>query len=257
MSDANHEDLSLAIRSVRAAASLLRSKPQGKATVDAIIGREWKVRADRDLEAVILQVLMEGSKYPVLTEESGHRAGVGERQWLVDPLDGSANFSRGLPFYAISVGLWQGTLPLLGAVLEIPTERLFCGIVGKGAWCNDEPIWRSPEECPLPAQSIFCTGLPIGLDHSVKELHGLVEPLRRFGKTRMLGSAALMLCYVASGQADSYWERQIALWDVGAALAIVRAAGGCTRIGEVGETWRLDVEAAGREELLMSEVIRR
>jgi hypothetical protein len=85
MSDANHEDLSLAIRSVRAAASLLRSKPQGKATVDAIIGREWKVRADRDLEAVILQVLMEGSKYPVLTEESGHRAGVGERQWLVDP----------------------------------------------------------------------------------------------------------------------------------------------------------------------------
>jgi fructose-1,6-bisphosphatase/inositol monophosphatase family enzyme len=66
-----------------------------------------------------------------------------------------------------------------------------------------------------------------------------------------------MLCYVASGQADSYWERQIALWDVGAALAIVQAAGGCARIGEVGETWRLDVEAAGREELLMSEVIRR
>ncbi len=257
MTDHNQEDLTLAILAVRTGASLLKTASRSMSRIEESIGREWKVCADHEIEGAILRVLQDGSNYPILSEETGELSGVGKRKWLVDPLDGSANFSRGLPFYAISVGLWQGTLPLLGAVLEIPTERLFCGIVGKGAWCNDEPIWRSPEECPLPAQSIFCTGLPIGLDHSVKELHGLVEPLRRFGKTRMLGSAALMLCYVASGQADSYWERQIALWDVGAALAIVRAAGGCTRIGEVGETWRLDVEAAGREELLMSEVIRR
>jgi len=254
MSHTNRRDLALAVRAVRAAEVLVGSNNLVKRTVDAIVGREWKVRADRDLEKVILQVLKEGSDYPILSEESGVLAGDGERQWLVDPLDGSANFTRELPLCAISVGLWQSGRPLLGVVLEIPAGRLLCGIVGEGAWCDEAPIRRRAAECPNPAKAILCTGLPAGLDHSPEQLQALVGAFQHFGKTRMLGSAALMLCYVASGRCDSYWERRIALWDVGAALAIVQASGGAIRIGEVAPDHRLDVEAAGWESLLVSEV---
>ncbi len=250
------EELSLAVRSIRAAASMLENGSYGAPQVDIIGGREWKIQADRDLEEEILRVLRRGSTYPILTEESGRLAGKGDRYWVVDPLDGSANFVRNLPFYAISVGLWQDKSPLIGAVLEVPTGRLFRGISGQGAWCDDKPIYRCPENCPPLAQSILCTGLPVGFDHSVEELQRLIKPFQHYGKTRMLGSAALMLCYVASGQVDSYFERGIALWDVGAALAIVLGAGGCIRIGEIREEWRLDIEAAGSEDLLMSNVVR-
>jgi myo-inositol-1(or 4)-monophosphatase len=219
-----------------------------------VVDREWKIRADRKLEKVILQVLTEGSDYPILSEESGVLAGDGERQWLVDPLDGSVNFSRELPFSAISVGLWENGHPSLGVVLEIPARRLFSGIVDKGAWCDDIPIWRSASSCPIPSEAILCTGLPVGLNHTVEQFQVLFSAYQLFGKTRMLGSAALMLCYVASGKCDSYWERRIALWDVGAALAIVKAAGGAIRVGEVAGDYRLDVEAAGCESLLVSEV---
>ncbi len=254
MSDANHEDLSLAIRSVRAAASLLRSKPHDKATVDAIIGREWKVRADREIEKAILEVLQEGSDYPILSEESGDLIGIGKRKWLVDPLDGTANFSRGLPLYAISVGLWESGRPLLGVVLEMPSERLFYGIVNRGAWCDNDAIQRDSKSSPAALKAILCTGLPAGMNHSAEEFQALISVFGHFGKIRMLGSAALMLCYVASGQVDSYWERQIALWDVGAALAIVQAAGGVIEFSEPDNNNRLEVKAAACEHLLVSKV---
>ena len=63
-----------------------------------------------------------------------------------------------------------------------------------------------------------------------------------------------MLCFVASGKCDSYWESQIGLWDVGAALAIVKAAGGVIKLGSIGDNHRVDVEAAASVPLLAGEI---
>ena len=76
----------------------------------------------------------------------------------------------------------------------------------------------------------------------------------QFGKVRMLGSAALMLCYVASGRCDSYWERQIRLWDVAAGLAIVVSAGGQFKLGDISEDFKVDVEAACAASLFASRI---
>jgi myo-inositol-1(or 4)-monophosphatase len=254
VSQYNKKDLELATQSIQAARSRLDTGSAEDGFLENIDGREWKIRVDRELESVILKVLQEGSDYPVLSEESGILTGRGSRQWIVDPLDGSVNFFREVPMYCISVGLWENQSPLLGAVLEIPGNRLFSGIVGVGAWCNGKPIERKIEAPDKPSEALLCTGFPAEFEHSQENIQTLLTACESFGKVRMLGSAALMLCYVASGRCDSYWERQIALWDIGAALAIVQAAGGVTRFGKISGNHRLDVEAASCESLLVSEV---
>jgi myo-inositol-1(or 4)-monophosphatase len=199
-------------------------------------------------------VLQEGSDYSILSEESGRLGGESDLQWIVDPLDGTTNFCLEVPFYCVSVGLWRNKSPLLGAVLEIPSNRLFTGIVGVGAWCNEIPIKVNIERPVDYSKAVFCTGLPVAFEYSKDNIQRLVTACRCFGKVRMLGSAALMLCYVASGRSDSYWESRIAVWDIGAGLAIVQAAGAATRVGEIGCDLRVDVEAARCESLLASEV---
>ena len=249
-----NNDLELAIQSVQAARLKLDTELTEARSLEKINGREWKIRADQELELAILKVLQQGSDYPILSEESGFIAGEGNRQWIVDPLDGSANFSRDLSFFCISVGLWEDDVPLLGAVLETSSNRFFTGIVGVGAWCNEDPIQPGNSAVTSASRAMFCTGLPAGFDHSPENIRTLIDACRNFSKIRMLGSAALMLCYVASGRCDSYWESRISLWDVGAALAIVKAAGGVTRLGRIDADHRLDVEAASRKSLLVSEV---
>jgi myo-inositol-1(or 4)-monophosphatase len=145
-------------------------------------------------------------------------------------------------------------VPILGAVLEISTGRCFSGIVGVGAWCD-----RVQFSCPRPIrdnanQGILGTVFPSGFDHSTENLVALMETTQLFGKTRLLGSAAMSLIYVATGRLDSYFEKRIALWDVGAGIAIVQTVGGVCVTGRLDDEFRLDVEAASCSELLASSV---
>ena len=249
-----HKELELAETTCKAAQARLAEMPCDATELDSSIGREWKVKADKLLESVIISNLRKGSDYPILSEESGVHKGAGEEYWIVDPLDGSANFSRGLPIYCISIGLWRDNQPILGAVLDPHNKQLFSGIVGDGAKCNGCEIQVRKGLDVDPLSSVLCTGLPAGFDHTNKDLNNIVSLIGRFGKVRMLGSAALMLCYVASGRCDSYWERQIRLWDVAAALAIVVSAGGQFNLGEIADDFRVDVEAASDASLLVSRI---
>jgi len=249
-----HKELELAETTCKAAQARLAEMPCDATELDSSIGREWKIKADKLLESVIISNLRKGSDYPILSEESGVHKGAGEEYWIVDPLDGSANFSRGLPIYCISIGLWKNNQPILGVVLDPYNEQLFSGIVGDGAKCNGCEIQVRKKIDLDPSSSILCTGFPAGLDHSKKNLDNIVSLISRFGKVRMLGSAALMLCYVASGRCDSYWERQIRLWDVAAGLAIVVSAGGQIKLSKISEDFRVDVEAACATRMLASRI---
>ena len=247
-------ELNLAEEAVNAAYSILEKNLYGSRVLEKIDGREWKIGADRKLELTIINVLQRGSSYPILAEESGLIAASGNRRWIVDPLDGSANYFRDIPFYSISVGLWENNHPVLGVVLDVTNKRLFKGVVNLGAWCDSSSIQVYREMSSTPISKILCTGFPAGFVQSDQNMHKLSTLCDRFGKVRMLGSAALMLCFVASGKCDSYWESQIGLWDVGAALAIVKAAGGVIRLGNIGDNYRVDVEAAASVALLAGEI---
>lgn len=182
--------------------------------------------ADEAAEAAVLAVLAERSPgVGVLAEESGRRAGSGDLEWCVDPLDGTTNFAHSFPFFATSVGLtWRG-LPLLGALAVPALRQFFWAAPGHGAWCNDTPMQVSGAE--LLGDSLLATGFAYDrhgrLDNNYAEFAWFTHRTRG---VRRPGAAAVDLAYVAAGQLDGYWERGLSPWDLAAGVALVELAGG-------------------------------
>ena len=215
----------MALAASMAAGACLSALESDRRVVLSDRGRDIKMQADRDAEKSILTHLS-ASGFPVLAEESGaHGDVLGSKPvWVVDPLDGTMNFSREIPFYGVSIALLVAGEPVLGVIHDVTRGETFSGIVGEGCWLNGAPVRVSA--LTNPAEAILATGLPTFRSHEAASLTNFVHDLRRFKKVRMLGSAALMLAYVAAGRIDAYGEDDIMLWDVAAGLALVRAAGG-------------------------------
>jgi len=238
--------LDAAVSAVRAAGALLldlHSRPLG---VVADFAHDIKLEADRRAEALILDTLADSFPLPVLTEESGEHGALDESSlmWVVDPLDGTFNYSRHMPLCCSSVGLWDRGEPVLGAIFNPFDGHLFAGVVGQGATLDGAPVRAS--SVAAPAQAALATGFPHHADHSPEALAAFVARVRAFKKIRMLGSAALMGAYTACGWLDAYEEDDIWLWDVAAAAAIARAAGAVVSVrpGSAGRWAREVVFAA-------------
>ncbi len=225
------EHLHLAARAAQAAGAHLRDALAREKTVLSNAGKDTKLQADRDAEALIFQFL-EDSPYAVVAEESGAHGDPGGAApwWAVDPLDGTVNFSRGIPVCCVSIGMLCGNEPWLGVIYDFNREELFTGAVGEGAWLNGEPIKVSPLE--EPEQAIFCTASPAVVDQAAMDRY--IEIGRRFKKIRMLGSAAIALAYVACGRVDVFMDEDLKIWDAAAGAALIRAAGGHVRLNENG-----------------------
>ncbi len=213
-------------------------------------GHDIKLRADQLAEERILSVLKERLPLPVLTEESGEHGAVAEtsRMWIVDPLDGTFNYSRGMPMCCSSVGLWENGQPVLGAVYNFFNDELFAGIVGRGAWLNGKPIAVSGVKAA--AKASLATGFPHHQNFDDAPLREFIGQVQDFKKIRMLGSAALMGAYVACGWLDAYVEEDVWLWDVAGAVAIAQAAGAAVNVrpGRAGR-WAREVVCAATPEL--------
>ena len=213
-------------------------------------GHDIKLKADQLAEERILRILQDRLPLPVLTEESGEHGELTEnsRMWVVDPLDGTFNYSRGMPLCCSSVGLWENGQPVLGAVYNFFHDELFTGIVGRGAWLNGKPIAVSGVK--TAAKAALATGFPHHQDFDAAPLREFVRQVQDFKKIRMLGSAALMGAYVACGWLDAYVEEDVWLWDIAGAVAIAQAAGAATAVrpGKAGR-WAREVVCAAAPEL--------
>lgn len=241
--------LKLAIDIAREAS--LSISPDSDRYISVNLERDTKLSGDMRLNRLIVRQLQEKSPYPVLSEEeeTSWRNSVQNKDclWIVDPLDGSLNFSRNIPLSCISIALWQGMQPLLGVIYDFNREEMFTGIVAEGAWLNDVPIKVSDNIAKN--ESILCTGFPVATDFTESALLHFVKDVQAYKKVRLLGSAALSLAYVASGRADVYQENDIAIWDVAAGIAIVQAAGG-TAYFSPGEMLNRFIVMAANEALL-------
>ena len=242
--------LAAAERAVRAAGEILKKLRKEPLEVVADFAHDIKLRADQLSEARILEILGKEFPLPVLTEESGEHGAVeeGSRMWVVDPLDGTFNYSRGMPMCCSSVGLWEGGEPVVGAVFDFSHGELFTGAVGEGAWLNGEPV--KPSGVKDPAKAALATGFPHHFDLGDASMQRFLGQVRGFKKIRMLGSAALMGAYVSCGWLDGYLEDDIWLWDVAGAAAVCKAAGAtvCVEPGTAGR-WARVVRMAGSAEL--------
>ncbi len=199
-----------------------------RTTVHAWVKGPADIVTATDVEAQGLIVRRIRRKFPphgILAEEGLDATAGTEWRWIVDPLDGTKNFARGLPNFCVSIAAERDSRVELGVVHDPIHDELFVAVRGCGAWCNGRPI-RVSEARNLD-QAFLGTGLP----HRVRRFAGPVgRTFARFATlslgVRDRGAGALDLCYVACGRFDGYWEIDQSPWDIAAGGLIVEEAGG-------------------------------
>ena len=185
---------------------------------------------DQASENIIMSILSE-SQIPIFAEESQivslqHLLNQKKDCWIVDPLDGTTNFSHGFPHYSISIALMLEGRVEIGLVFNPNTNEMFAAKRGNGAWCNNQKIKCSDTTLE---KALLLTGFPY--DRRIKTsfyLRYFEEFLKVSQGIRRPGSAALDLAYVAAGRANGFWEFGLQPWDVAAGLLLVQEAGGQT-----------------------------
>ncbi len=189
-----------------------------KGTVDLV------TQTDLAVEKHVTARLLELTGLTVLGEEGGLTGVGGSSTWVVDPIDGTTNFSHRVPHFAVSIGLWSDGRPTLGTVLSpAAAECFWCD--GEAAYLNSQPL---PTLAPPPlSEALLASGFPYDRQTNPDnntQLWG--EFMKRCQGLRRFGAAALDLAWVAAGRIDGFWEPRLKPWDFVAGAAIVERAGG-------------------------------
>ncbi|MBF0523112.1 MAG: inositol monophosphatase [Candidatus Omnitrophica bacterium] len=217
---------------------LKRNNPCRSVKTDTL--HDIKISADTVSERLIIDFLARKTNFSILSEEAGMIEGANKDFcWIVDPLDGSLNYFRGIPMCCVSIGLWKRGAPLLGVVYDFNRLEMFSGIVGQGAKLNGRKITVSSVR--EKQKAILATGFPAQTQYSKKSVSNMVQTIQSYKKVRWFGSAALSVCYVACGRVDGYHEKNIFIWDVAGAIPVVKAAGGKVCTKETEKEYCLDV----------------
>ena len=187
---------------------------------------DWVSAVDREAERIIAESLLAATPDAHLLAEEGS-PGLTRRGlvWVVDPLDGTANFLHGYPQYAVSIAAARDGVLEAGVVADVTRECCYGAVRGQGAWCAGTRLRVS--DIQDPGRALLGTGFPF------KQLERLDEYLAQFRRLlpltsgiRRAGAAALDLADVALGRLDGFWELVLAPWDIAAGVLLVREAGG-------------------------------
>jgi len=236
-----NRDLETAIRAAKESGKLLLDKRTDLNKNLESSSKDTKLLADIESEKLIKEILNTSSEYQILGEEGGKSADdLGDIYWVVDPLDGTANYNRGIPICCVSIGLIKNMKPILGVIYDFDNDDLYAGdILNTKSTKNDTSIQVS--DYINKEDSVLITGLPHATDYSDKSLENMIKDMQTWKKVRMIGSAAIASCYIASGKAEMYKENGIYLWDIIAGAAIVESAGGQAQILNLRENFQVDV----------------
>ncbi len=182
--------------------------------------------ADREVEALLIARI--GDAFPgdvVLGEEGGYTGAPrrGAPLWVIDPIDGTANFARGIPLWCVSIGLVQDSVAVAGVIYNPVSDELHAGGAGAPATRNGAPIRVSNVDDPHRAR--VSLGFSYRRDPAL-HVAGIARLLAAGCEYSRLGSGALGMAYVADARFEGYFEPHINAWDVAAGIAIVQAAGG-------------------------------
>jgi len=183
--------------------------------------------SDKKVEKLLIAELQKARpNYSILSEEIGLIKNDEEFKWIIDPIDGTANFLHGIPHFAISIGLEQNKEIICGIVYDPIKDEMFVAEKGNGSYLNNQRMRVSSrsklENC------MVCTGGPkreskdreLALEEYKKFSSKVFIPIRKFG------SASLDMAYVAAGRCDGYWQRNLSYWDIAAGIILVKEAVG-------------------------------
>jgi myo-inositol-1(or 4)-monophosphatase len=193
--------------------------------------------ADYAAQNALVRRLRALDPVPVLAEEmpSHEQLAIwekGGRFWCVDPLDGTSNFSSGIPFFAISVALMEGPRPLFGTVYDPIADEAFYAVRGAGAWLNHREL-RVPATAPPLAQAI--AEVSLRRDHA--SLRGALKRHRPYAKRLTSGSSALSWCHLAAARTDVMLHSGQKMWDYAGGALILEEAGGVASQIESDDFW--------------------
>ena len=234
------KELNIAKKAALEAGNFLReNKINLNKTLSSTI-RDIKLQADIEAERIIKNIIKKDSTHGILSEESGMLSEESTKNlWIVDPLDGTANYSRNIPLCCVSIAMLSNTKPVLGVIYDFNSDELFEGSVNTNACLNGQEI--SVSKTIKSQEGVLITGLPNDTDYSDEAIREMIKNFQNWRKVRMIGSAALASAYIASGKADLYMENKSYLWDIAAGAAIVDAAGGEALILNQNEKYQVDV----------------
>ena len=200
---------------------------------------------DKEAEKMIvsgLRVIFPDAGY--ITEEGTVDQTQTAWKWIVDPLDGTTNFVHGVPIFSVSIALSLEGRIMMGVVYEVNLNECFYAYRGGGAFCNETPIHVS--EATSLKESLIATGFPYHEGGKIDRYLELLKFLLLHSHgLRRLGSAAVDLCYVASGRVEAYMEYNLQSYDVAAGTIILQEAGGKVTDFNGGENYIFGGEIIG------------
>ena len=219
--------LATAVEAVVRAGAIQHEKFGGDFRVDKKGAIDLVTEVDVDVERMFRALVAE--RFPdhqVLAEEMGGDAAVPKGPcWIFDPIDGTTNFTHGLPIFCASLALEIDGIAEVAAVYDPTRRELFTAERGGGAYLNGRPLRVSSATRLVDAMLV--TGFPYDVHSRIEEIVGLFARfVGRARAVRRLGSAAIDLCYIAAGRMDGFWERDLKPWDIAAGALIVAEAGG-------------------------------
>jgi myo-inositol-1(or 4)-monophosphatase len=228
----------VALECARSAGSrLLKRFKNRDFRVQSFSEHDIKLDVDVDAENLIKSIIRR--RFPdhgFICEESGEENIQGGYNWVIDPLDGTVNFSKGIPHFCTSIAFKREKRVLLGVVFDPVKDELFSGVLGEGATFNGKPIRRDHVRRLEEAVMVMGFFKTESLEEGVKAYGRIAH---RVKKMRFFGSAALDLCYLACGRVNAYMQHSLNEWDIAAAALIADLSGVMMQIRRTGQ--RLNV----------------
>ena len=188
---------------------------------------DFVTASDKKVEKIIIEELLKARpNYSILSEEIGQINNDESFKWIIDPIDGTANFLHGIPHFAISVALEHNKEIICGIIYDPIKDEMFTAEKGNGSYLNNQRM-RVSSRSKLKDCIIFTGGpKPESKDREIalKEYNNfsskVLIPIRK------LGSASLDMAYVAAGRCDGFWQRNLNYWDIAAGIILIKEAGG-------------------------------
>jgi myo-inositol-1(or 4)-monophosphatase len=218
--------LSLATQAARAAGQVQRENFGSVLHVNELQKHDIKLELDVRCQSLISDIILAAFPEHKILGEEGNSGGEGEVEWIVDPIDGTVNYFYAIPHFCVSIAARDRLThePLVGVIYDPMQEELWTVAKGQPALLNGKPIHVSPRNQMADAMvTVGFSKTKDALDLGFERYKRIAYEVR---KTRMLGSAALAMAYIACGRLDAYVEEQISLWDIAAGHMLIEAAGG-------------------------------
>lgn len=222
-------DLELATHAALEAGKLLRQHFGSDAVVDEAHHHDIKLALDKESQELITNILLGAHADDALYGEEGIAGNQdSDRQWIVDPIDGTVNFFYGIPHFCVSIALRVAGEITVGVIHDPMVGETWTVEKGAPAMLNGKPISASNRD--TIGESILYVGCGKDEDSLKTGIERFRKASLKARKMRMMGSAALGMAYIASGRIDGYIESRISLWDIAAGQLLVETAGGTVEL---------------------------